>query len=138
MHWSDINFDPAVRTLRQFAALATLFLLAIAGWQNFAHHRETLALALTGAALAVGMLGLLRPASLRWVFVGLTVATFPIGWLMSWVLFGGLYYLVFTPIALGFRLARRDALQARYNSGVESYWSKKPPVDDVRRYFRQF
>jgi hypothetical protein len=138
MHWSDINFNPTVRTLRQFAALATLFLLAIAGWQRFAHGRETLALVLSGSALAVATIGLWRPATLRRLFLGLTVATFPVGWLMSWVLFGGLFYLIFTPIALGFRLAGRDALERRYNPHVDTYWSEKPRVDDVRRYFRQF
>jgi hypothetical protein len=138
MHWSDINFCPTARTLRQFAALATLFLLAIAGWQKFAHGRETTAIALSGLALAAATIGLLRPTALRWPFVGLTVATFPIGWLMSWVLFGGLFYLVFTPIAICFRLIDRDALERRYNPTADSYWSAKPRVEDVRRYFRQF
>ncbi len=138
MQWSDVNFDPTTKTLRQFAVLATLFLVAIAGWQGFAHGRAMLGLALSAAGVAVGVSGALRPTSVRWLFVGMTVATFPIGWLMSWVLFGALYYLVFTPIALFFRLVGRDALERRYNSTVDSYWSKKPPVDDVRRYFRQF
>ncbi|HVX13613.1 MAG TPA: SxtJ family membrane protein [Pirellulales bacterium] len=138
MQWSDVNFHPTTKTLRQFAVLAMLFLLAIAGWQTFAHGRATLGMVLSVAALVIGTLGALSPASVRWLFVGMTLATFPIGWLMSWVLFGALYYLVFTPIALVFRLAGRDVLERRYNPTVDSYWSEKRPVDDVRRYFRQF
>jgi hypothetical protein len=138
MHWSDIDFHPTSRTLRQFAALATLFLLGIAGWQQVAHGRQTLALAMAAGAVAAVVLGLIRPMALRWLFVGLTLATFPIGWLMSWLLLVALYYLVFAPIAVCFRLVGRDALTRRYVSSVASYWIDKRPVTEVRRYFRQY
>ncbi|HET6880648.1 MAG TPA: SxtJ family membrane protein [Pirellulales bacterium] len=135
---NDINFHPSTRTLRQFAALLALFLLAISRWQYAIHGRPMAALALASAAILAGALGIVAPAALRWLFVGLTLATYPIGWLMSWLLLGALYYLVFTPIALGFRLARRDPLERDYNEAVETYWTEKPSVNDVRRYFRQF
>lgn len=138
MRWSDINFQPTTTTLRQFAALGVLFLLAIGGWQWWAHDRRAIAMMLASLALAVGAAGLARPVLLRWVFVGLTVATFPIGWLMSWILLGSLYYLVFAPIAICFRLVGRDALERRYNRSLDSYWSVKPRLADVRRYFRQY
>ncbi|MGH7138923.1 MAG: hypothetical protein ACREHD_24525 [Pirellulales bacterium] len=149
MHWSDINFRPTTKTLRQFAALATLFLLAIGGWQHWAHGRQTTGIILAAAALVIGALGVARPAALGWLFVGLTMATFPIGWLLSWVLLGGLYYFVFTPLAVCFRIAGRDALDRTYNDenkrgtsedayATRSYWSEKPRASDVRRYFRQY
>jgi hypothetical protein len=138
MNFSEVNFHPHTKTLRQFAALAALFLLSMSRWQYAVHDRHTLALVLAASAIVVGALGVLSPASLRWVFVALMLATFPIGWLMSWVLLGGLYYLVFTPIAVWFRLIGRDALDRRYNESTGSYWTEKPKVSDVRRYFRQF
>lgn len=138
MRWSDIDFHPTARTLRQFAWLATSFLLPVAGWQAWAHGRQATAIGLIAVAMTTAVLGVARPMALRWLFVGLTVATFPLGWLMSWILFGGLYYLVLTPIAIYFRLINRDALRRRYNTSAESYWIDKPPVTDVRRYFRQY
>jgi hypothetical protein len=150
MHWTDINFHPTTKTLRQFAAVTVVFLVAVGTWQYVVQGRQVLALVLAGIALGVGGLGLVRPAWLRWLLVGATVATFPIGWLMSWLLFGGLYYLVFTPLALAFWLAGRDPLDCGYNKQLDgggsedasdandSYWTVKPQVTEVRRYFRQF
>lgn len=138
MQWSDINFRPTTTTLRQFAALAALFGLGIGGWQYFAHERTRLAIVLVTLALVVAALGLARPQSLRWLFIGLTLATFPLGWLMSWLLLGSIYYLMFTPISIYFRLTGRDALLRRYDASIETYWIEKPRVSKVRRYFRQF
>lgn len=138
MLWSDVNFHPGVKTLRQFAALATLFLLVAGGWQLAVHSRLTLALILAALAVVIGVVAIAAPPALRWLFVGLTLAAFPLGWLMSWIVLGGLYYLVFTPIAVWFRLTGRDALDRRYSELADSYWVEKPPVREMRRYFRQY
>jgi hypothetical protein len=138
MHWSDIDFRPSKTALRQFAALATLFLLGIAGWQYFMHGRHLLSFALAAVGAIMAALGLVWPAGLRWLFVALTLATFPLGWLMSWLLMGSIYYLLFTPLAIYFRLIGRDALARCYDATVESYWIDKPQTTELRRYFRQF
>lgn len=138
MRWSDINFRPQAKTLRQFAVLWTAFLSVLAGWQWLAHGRATSAMVLLFAGLGVGAFGLARPAGIRWLFVGLTVATFPIGWLISWLFFAALFYFVFSPLALIFRLVGRDALYRRVDKDAKSYWVEKPKAPDVRRYFRQY
>lgn len=138
MFWSDVNFHPGVKTLRQFAALAALFLLAAGGRQLAVHSRPTLALVFAALAVVIGVVAITAPSALRWLFVGLTLAAFPIGWLMSWIVLGGLYYLLFTPIAVWFRLTGRDALDRRYSELADSYWVEKPPVRQMRRYFRQY
>lgn len=138
MQWSDINFRPQSKTLRQFAVLWTLFLLGAAAWQWFLHGRATLATVLLVAGLAFGVTGIVRPASIRWLFVALSVATFPIGWLVSWLLFAALFFVVFTPLALFFRLIGRDPLDRRFDKKLRSYWAEKPPAPDARRYFRQY
>ena len=53
------------------------------------------------------------------------------------VILAALYYVVFTPIALVFRLMRRDALRRR-RSTAASYWTPKPQPDDPTQYFKQF
>lgn len=138
MQWSEINVRPDQKTLRQFALLWIVILSAIAAGQELVHGRTTFAMLLGVAAAVGGLPGLLWPATIRWLFVALTVATFPIGWLVSWLLFAVVYYFLFTPIALCFRIAGRDPLCRRFAAESESYWKQKPRTADVRRYFRQF
>jgi hypothetical protein len=138
MKWSDIQFTPPARTLRQFAALWLLFFGTLAGASFQRDGATPRAWALAGLALAVGMAGLCRPALVRPVFVGSLVLTFPIGWVVSKVVLAGLYYGVFTPLGLAFRLAGRDVLGLRFEPAWASYWEDRPAVGDARRYFRQF
>jgi hypothetical protein len=81
---------------------------------------------------------LVKPAALRPIFVTWIIVAFPIGWCISTVLLTAVYYGVFTPLGLAFRIAGRDALQLRRRSDRDSYWMVKPAVTDARRYFRQF
>ena len=47
-----------------------------------------------------------------------------------------LYGLLFTPIALFFRMTGRDVLDRR-RPATASYWKPKPAARDKRAYFRQ-
>jgi hypothetical protein len=137
MQWSDIDFRPPTRTLRQFAVLWLVFFGGLALWE-IAWRGHVVAGALLGLlAVTVGPLGWLRPQWLRPVYVGWMVLAFPIGWIVSRVVLAALFYLLFVPLGLAFRLAGRDPLQRRRRS-VETYWAEKPTVRDVRRYFQQF
>src|SRR2546421_396631 len=79
--------------------------------------------------------GLVRPALLRPLFVGWMILVFPIGWLMSRVMLAVLYYGLFTPLAVAFRLGGRDALRRRTRPAGDSYWVPRPPTLEVSRYF---
>ena len=70
------------------------------------------------------------------VYVGWSVVAFPIGWFVSTVILGILFYALFTPIAFAFRLAGRDVL-VRRRSAVTTYWRPKLAARDPREYFRQ-
>src|SRR5262245_53239250 len=113
MTWSDIPWRPTNRVLRQFAALWLVF-VGFFAWRVGGHGGHVLAgAALAGLAVAVGVSGLLRPASVRFLFVGMTVATFPIGWAVSRLVLAVPFYTVFAPLGLLFRLLGRDALGLR-------------------------
>jgi hypothetical protein len=124
--------------LRQFAGLWLAFFGGLAAWQGIARGRIGLAAGLAVLALVVGGLGLVRPALIRPIFVGWMVLAFPIGWAVSLVLLGLVYYGLFLPIGLVFRLAGRDALQLRPRTDAATYWTPHAAPADVRRYFRQF
>jgi hypothetical protein len=63
--------------------------------------------------------------------------TMPIGWMVSRVLLGVLFFGLFTPVGFFFKLIGRDALCRRYEPQQASYWESKPGATDVRSYLRQ-
>ncbi len=138
MRWADIPFDAPRRTLRQFAAVWIVFFGGLALYWAWWRGHPTAGWVLGALAVTVGPVGLVKPELLRPVFVGWLVLVFPIGWLISHVLLGVLYYGMFTPLALVFRLMGRDPLVRRERPNTESYWVPKPAVADVRRYYRQY
>lgn len=138
MRWAEVIRRPDDRTVRQFAGLWLLFFGGIAAWQGFAADRVGLAGGLAGLAVAGFAVGMARPAWLRPVYVGWMVVVFPIGWLVSHILLALLYYGLFTPLGLLFRLLGRDPLMLRREPERQSYWTAKAQPADVGRYFRQF
>jgi hypothetical protein len=137
MRWSDIPFRPPTTTLRWFAAFALLFLAGLAGWQFLVRDGRLLPGGLLALAVLAGLLGWLFPVALRPVFVGWMVLVFPVGWLTSHLVLGFLFYCIFTPVGLFFKLVGRDALCRRFPGQQDTYWTDKPAAEDVRRYFRQ-
>ena len=128
---------PVTKTvLRQFAALSILVFGGMAYWQRL-HGRSTLALIFLALAVLIGPLGLLKPQAIRFVFVGITGIVFPIGWLVSQMVLALLFFGVFTPVALLFKLIGRDALARHPRPAVPTYWVVQPSVKNVRSYFRQ-
>jgi hypothetical protein len=138
MQWSDIPFRPPQKMLRQFAGLWLAFFGGWALWQWRVQGHPTAAIVLGVLALTVGPLGLARPEWLRPIYVAWMVVAFPIGWTVSQVLLAVLFYGLFTPIGLVFRLLGRDPLHRARRPERESYWSPKPVPASLRRYFQQF
>jgi hypothetical protein len=138
MRWSDIQFDPTRRTLRQFAGLWLVFFGGMALWQALARKNPNLGLSLGALALVVGLAGLTRPEWVRLIYVGWMILAFPIGWTVSQVVLLIIYFGLFMPIGLVFRLIGRDPLGRARRAGVESYWTPKPAPAGVTSYFKQF
>ena len=129
MQFKDINRNPGKRTLRQFSALVIVILGGMAAWKgNYAA---------AAVVSAIGVLGLAVPAALRPIYVAWMILAFPIGWLVSHVMLAILYFVVFLPLGLLFRLTGRDALHLR-KPVCDSYWTEKQQAEEVTRYFRQY
>ena len=105
MTWSDIPFRPTAKALRQFAAAWLIFFLALGAYQYLVRRHLAVGLVLMGLALVIGLLGLVRPAAVRWLFVGWMVVAFPIGWVISLVMLLVMFFGLITPVAVFFRLA---------------------------------
>jgi len=96
-------------------------------------------------ALIVFLLGLVificsrtSPKLIRLIYLGLSYATLPIGFAVSFVVLAVFYFLILTPLALFFRLIGRDLLGLRFNTQAKTYWTKRSESATLERYFRQF
>jgi hypothetical protein len=138
MRWSDIQFDPPRKTLRQFAGLWLVIFGGMALWQGLVRERAGLASILAVLALTIGPLGLARPDWMRRIYVGWMILAFPIGWTVSQVMLAVIFFGLFAPIGFLFRLLGRDPLHRTRRPELESYWAPKPTPTDLRRYFKQF
>ena len=136
MRWSDISFKLSNRSLRQFAVLWLAFLGGLACWQWLGHGRPVAGAILGALALSVGIAGLIWPRAAWPFYVGLTVLTFPIGWVMTRAILGILFLGLFTPIGLLFKLLGRDVLQVKRRAEKTTYWAPKRTPSDPRSYLR--
>ena len=137
MRWSDIPRKPESSTLRWFAAiwLAWFFSLACVAWLG--QGDVIAASVLLGVGIVAGLPGLVHPQVIRSVFLGAMMVTFPLGWVVSHVMFALVFYCLFLPVGILFRLTGRDALGRRLDRSRGSYWSTKPRSCEPRSYFRQ-
>jgi len=133
----DINWHPERRELRQFAGLWLGFFGLIGGWTLYRGGADAAWPWLAGAAV-VGFPGLLLPALMRPIYVAWMALAFPIGWTVSHLLLGAIFYLVVTPIGLLVRLFGNDPMERHYDPEAASYWVEHRTGDDKSRYFRQF
>jgi hypothetical protein len=139
MQWTDVIKPPPAKTLRQFGMLSLVVFGGLAAWQTWNGNTGTGTMVLWGAAAVIGGLGLVAPAAVKPIYVAWMVVAFPIGWTVSKVVLAAMLYLVFTPMALVFRLIGRDALDMRLRRPAgESYWKAKQPARSGDEYLRQF
>jgi Saxitoxin biosynthesis operon protein SxtJ len=136
MRWFD-ELNPAPRKLRHFSGWFLLFFIALAIWTGVVRGHPWIGIILAFLAITVGFSGLLKPEAVKPIFVCWMIVSFPIGWLVSHVALALLFYLIFTPVGLFFRLKGRDPLQRKFCSNTNSYWTNKVIPDDVRTYFDQ-
>lgn len=133
-----VNTDPTRRELRQFGFIWLGFLafFGLLAWFKFGHHH--LAEGLWAAAVVVPLIGWFVPSFMRAVFVGMSYAAFPIGFVVSHVVLAAVYYLILTPIGIVMRLFRYDPMRRQFQPDSPSYWIKRAPHPDPKQYFRQY
>lgn len=142
-----MDWNPPQTTLRTFGVIGLVAfpLLALAAYYQFAAFKlipDGAKDAVTWALLALGVYSaggaLIAPIILKPLFVGMSIIGVPIGLVVSYVMLGAIYFLIVTPIALVFKIIGRDAMTRRFDPAAETYWIKRKPATNVKRYFRQF
>jgi hypothetical protein len=71
------------------------------------------------------------------IFIGLMLVATPIGLVIGELAMISIYFGMFLPIGLFFRLIGRDALALKLDRNANSYWSAKKQPNGVRSYYRQ-
>jgi len=134
----EINWNPSRKELRQFGFLCLVFFGGLAVWYGYDDDGLTLTVKiLSAAALIGGVLGAVAPQFLKYIFVGWIVAVFPIGWTVSHLLLGFIYFFLLTPIGMLLRVLGNDPMNRSFDRDAKSYWTTHEQAP-VARYFRQF
>jgi len=132
-----INRNPSRRELAVFGLAWLVFFGAFAGIALLRGGHASGA-ALAALAVLVPLAGRIWPALMRLVWLGMAYLSFPIGFVVSFVILVFVYYLVLTPTGLLMRLVGYDPMSRRFDPQAESYWSPREAAGDSSRYFRQF
>ena len=143
----EINWQPDDRTLRQFGwiALVGFLLIALLAWNEWlvfsvglGSARTTVAYAFAGLGMLSAVFSLVAPKANKPIFLGLTLLSYPIGFVLSYVIMGFLFFGLITPVGLLFRLIGKDPLNRRFDRSAPTYWSDPRPRRGKESYFRQF
>lgn len=144
-----LDLDPKPRVLKQFAWFAVIGLPLLAAMVlRFATglKMSDAALWTHPAMLVVGGVAVLQLVvflagfrKLTWaLYAGLMVVFFPVGFVVSMVLMTLIYYLVFTPLGLVFRLMGRDALGRKPDPRQATYWHERGAPRSAASYFKLY
>lgn len=131
----EMNWSPGAQELRQFGLIA-LVAFPFLGWIWGAGPLLLKILGACGVVLAV--LGFVAPVVVKPVYIGLCLLTMPIGLIVGELMMALVFYGVFLPIGLVFRVMGRDALQLQLDRGAVTYWTVKKRPNGAASYFQQW
>ena len=132
-----IDRHPSARTLRVFSAACLLFCAAAGLWLAPPSVPGPASFAVWILGGIGGVLAFTTPRAMRWPYLALAYALYPVGLLVSTLLLGLIYFMVLTPIGLWLRLRGRDPLDKWIDRDVKTYWRKHTPTK-IERYFEQY
>ncbi|MAI31089.1 MAG: hypothetical protein CMM07_05360 [Rhodopirellula sp.] len=130
----ELNWSPTDRQLRQFGGVCMVMLPAL-GWIWGGSTLAILGLCILGLTLAAAALS--HPTSIRPIFLTLMVITSPIGLVVGELSMIMIYFGLFLPLSLAFRVMGRDALQLKRLESSSSYWQEKKQPASASTYYRQ-
>jgi hypothetical protein len=111
------------KELRKFGITMGVFLLLVSAFLWWKESSAAIyagyiaaAFILTGSALPI----LLKPVYIGWMSVAVVL-----GFFMTRVLLTLIFGLVFTPVGIFTRIARKDLIDQKYDPSADSYWIKR-------------
>jgi len=129
----DIDWTPGDGKLRRFGWLAAVAFGALA-WSSSSVFTPGLAL----VAILSAVFSLADPRANRPLYLGVTLATYPIGLVVSYLSLLLVFFGLLTPVAAVLRLLGRDPMASHLDPAARSYWQKARPARPKTSYFRQY
>lgn len=143
----ELNLRPDDRTLRQFGFIALVgfgFLAAIAWYEvlifsfGLGAARPIVAGVFAGLAGLAALFSLVYPKANLPIYLGLTIVAFPIGFVLSYVIMGTLFFLIITPVGLIMKILGRDPMHRKFEPEATTYWVAAQGERARSTYFKQF
>jgi hypothetical protein len=134
----EINWNPEKHQLRMFGLTAVIVLGVVGFVLRFVFGVSGIAaLFVAGAGLCIFVVSLVSVRAVRIIYLGLTFAALPIGFVISILLMAVFYFFILTPVGLVFKMLGRDALARKFRMDTPSYWTSHTQNSDPERYFHQ-
>ncbi len=134
MKLTEVHWHPSRRQLRQFAVVCVVALPMI-GWMWGASGSTVGLLAIIAAALA--MTSVFMPQAVKPVYLCLMLIAAPIGMLLGEIALLMIYFGLFLPIGIVFKVLRRDALGISFDRRSTTYWQAKKQARNAASYYHQ-
>lgn len=131
-----LNLHPSRFQLSVFSA-AWFVVCAAVSIQLWRHGHHKPAITVGALSIAVPLVGIGVPEVLRWLYIGLSYATYPIGFVVSHLVLAIVYFVVVTPIGLVMRVCGYDPLERKFDAKSPSYWKVRRTRAAPETYFRQ-
>ncbi len=135
----SVNWNPSHRDLNGFrwvSVIATIVIAALLYVVKGVDVRWCAGIVAFGGFIWLS--GLVSLTLTRHVYIALVAVTLPIGFVISLVLMGVVYFGLITPLGLVFRLIGRDALCRKFDAKAPTYWLPHRRTKKMERYFQQF
>lgn len=135
----SVNWNPSRKDLNGFRLIAVGAGVLVAALLYTVKHvdlRWCLAVVAVGAG--IGLSGFVSLKLTRTIYIGMMAVTLPIGFVVSLVLLGVVYFGLITPLGLIFRLIGRDVMRRRFDPKARTYWIPHQQTTKAERYFQQF
>jgi hypothetical protein len=133
-----INTRPSRRQLNEFGIAWLIFFLLLSALLMWRGASESLLWGLVTAALLIPLIGYCWPPFMRLIYLGMTFAAFPIGFIVSHLILILIYYVIITPTGVVLRLTKRGFFPKKPDSRIDSYWIPKTKSRNPDDYFKQY
>lgn len=132
-----IEYRPSRGQLTIFGAV-WLVVFAALGALALSCGKMPMAMMVWTAAVVVPAIGWVLPGFMRIAYLGTVLVTFPIGFVLSYLILGTVWFFLITPVGWLMRWLGHDLLARRFDASARSYWVPREEVRGVQRYFRQY
>jgi hypothetical protein len=135
-----VAFDknPPPTTLRWFGVIQAAALAVIGGmiWWRFQAPLIGQGVLIFAGVFLLAYYAI--PPLRRSLYLGAMYVTFPLGFVLSYVVLGLIYFVIFTVIGLALRLFGYDPLQRSFDRQAKTYWVTRREQRTPSSYFKQF